>query len=119
MRLWLLVVIAVAGCGTDAVPTAHQVVRQLPVGAISGITAIEIARSAIPATAAFVSATAGNRAGFVPADPELLTTWIVKFTGDFPMQGCAPGGTCRPRLSHHATVFLDLFTGEFITAEVS
>ena len=117
MRLWLAVVLAVAGCATGPVPSPHPLERPLPEGAITGERAIEIAQNHLGGNAVFVSAIAGNRAGFVPADPELVNTWIVRFTGDFP-RGCPLGGAC-PRFVHEATVLVDLFTGEWLSAEYS
>ena len=107
MRVLLVLALVLCACSPAAAPPSGD-----------GITrddAIRIAQTHLAGPSTLVSATLGNRAGFVPADPSLLNTWIVKFTGDFP-RGCPPGGSCPP-FSHNATVLVDLFSGEFVSAE--
>ena len=107
MRAALVLALVLTACSPTAAPPSG-------VG-ISRDEAIAVAQRHLPGPSVFVSATLGNRAGFVPADPSLINTWIVKFTGDFP-RGCPPGGSC-PGEAHNATVFVDLSTGEVVSAE--
>ena len=110
----LLVALLLVGCAPAHVPSITA--------GISQDEAIRVAASQLPADSEFVSANLGNRAGFIPRDPELLDTWIVKFRGNFP-RGCGPAveppiakRTCPGDL-HTVTVFVDFHTGEWLSAE--
>jgi hypothetical protein len=94
-----------------------------PGAQISVTQAEAAARSAMPGTAALISAEVGRIGGLggaaaVPGDP---VVWALSFTGSFPLScGPAPLPSTSPRPcpppATSATVFIDAQTGEFVQA---
>ena len=101
--LVVLLLLAVVACSTVE-PAATGIGRD---------EAIRLAQRHVGPDAELVSATAGSSAGLGPEDEPPRPAWIVSFTGNFPMECPAPG-PCPD--VHNATVVIDAFDGDFISA---
>ena len=92
----------------------------LPSGGISEAQAIEISRSHTVMTT-FASASVGAYrdlappgVGFGPSDAPDRLVWAVRFAGD--MVICSPVGDCSSPQPGVATVYLDYYTGAFVSS---
>jgi hypothetical protein len=117
VRRLLLAAFLMSSCALapGSAPTASPTTA--PATAPAGISREDAIRMASGHLAAgdpvLVSATQGQSAQWGPLDHPNVAAWILRFTGNFPMECPAPAANC-PDL-HSAVIVLDAQTGEFIS----